>query len=336
MGRRSAILAIAGALLSGAAMADGSAAQSGWTAEIVDAGNPVGALRQAGNEAFVYADRWFEATACATGVCLSPGRPPSIDAARDGIPGGMIARETGAGIVAAWYSDPTGRYDHGILGDAIEGGTLSVVDGSGNRYSVTLGPDLVFEDLVPRIADINGDGRNDVVTIRSGLTTGAAIAVYSLGDRELIELASIPPIGRTHRWLNVSGISDFNGDGRLDIAIVKTPHIGGRLEFWTFRNGGLARIAAAEGFSNHAIGSTELGMSAVFDIDGDGDAELAVPSADRGSLRIVGLAGGQIVQYASVALGGAAITAVVALGSAEPMFLVGRADGALILIRQAP
>ncbi len=229
------------------------------------------------------------------------------------------------------------RYDHGILGDRIEGGALNLVDDVGRRFTVTLDDTQVFEDLTPRIADIDGDGRNDVVVIRTTIAAGAAIAVYGFGaDGALDEMASIAPIGLTHRWLNIAGIADFNGDGRRDIALVKTPHIGGRLEIWTLQGGRLVLLAAAEGFSNHAIGTTELGMSAIADVTGDGIADLALPDAGRTALRIVSLTGG-VADVANVPLGGQVTTAIGTIVVAgQPAFLAGLSDGRLVLVRQAP
>jgi hypothetical protein len=40
------------------------------------------------------------------------------------LPDGGTARYASGNIRAAWYSAPTTRYDHGVLGDAIEGGGL--------------------------------------------------------------------------------------------------------------------------------------------------------------------------------------------------------------------
>jgi hypothetical protein len=313
-----------------------SAGQVGWQAGLVPTTQPVTALRQVGTDVFVQAGSWYRATACGDEVCLVRGRPPNQTTARGGIPDGTVASARGTGIVEAWYADPTTRYDHGILGDQVEGGTLIVVDAAGRQYQVTLGPAQVFEDLTPRIADIDGDGRNDVVVIRSGLTNGAAIAVYGLANGALVELGSSPPIGSSHRWLNVAGIADFNEDGWLDIALVKTPHIGGTLEIWSMPGGAaLMRLAAASGFSNHAIGTTELGMSAVADIDGDGVADLALPDNQRTTLRLVTLRGAAINDLAAVPLGVAFATAIGALTlDGGPVFLAGLANGTLAVIRQ--
>ena len=314
-----------------------STAQSGpWIGERLDLGRPVAVIRQIDTDVYVEAGRWYRAVACAETVCFEPGRPPGRGTARGGIPSGTIATATGPGIVEAWYSDPTDRYDHGILGDRIEGGSLTVIDDAGLRYTLTLDVDHVFEDLTPRIADIDGDGANDVVAIRSGINDGAGIAVYGLSTGGLAEIANIPPIGRTHRWLNLAGIADFNGDGLLDIAIVKTPHIGGRLEIWTMR-GQLGLIAAADGFSNHAIGSTELGLSAIADVNGDGVADLALPNDGSATLRIVSLRGGAIIELAAIALAAPIATAIGSVhfagGSA---FLAGLENGSLVLVHADP
>lgn len=307
---------------------------SGWQVETQQVNQRVTALRQVGREVFVESGGWRLASVCSEGICLDRARPPTKQTARDGIPGGTIASAAGEGISRAWFAEPTTRYDHGILGDQIEGGGLTVIDDTGRRHDVILGPNMVFEDFTPRIADIDNDGLNDVIVIRSSLSAGAAIAVYSLIDGGLAEISATDPIGQPYRWLNIAGIADFDSDGTLDIALVKTPHIGGTLEFWTMRGDDLVRLAAAGGFSNHAIGSPELDMSAVGDFDGDGTLDLAVPSADRVTLRIVSLAGNDIVELASVSVGLPIVTAIAALcGDICSQLLVGRSDGSLIVVR---
>ena len=100
------------------------------------------------------------------------------------------------------------------------------------------------------------------------------------------------------------------------------------------RDGSLVRLASAEGFSNHAIGSSELSMSAVVDFDGDGVADLALPSADRATLRIVALRGNDIVDLASIAVGLPIVSAIgVLCGDICSRLLVGRSDGSLIVAR---
>ena len=214
---------------------------------------------------------------------------PRQKSAPNGLPDGEIAASLRyRDIGQAWYILPTRRYRHAILGDAVEAGGLAIKTRAGNVIRVKLPFDQVFEDRTPRLADLDGDGAAEVITIQSSVTKGAAIAVFGLRSGKLERRARTPFIGRSHRWLNIAGIADFNGDGRLDIAAVWTPHIGGTLKFWTLSNGNLRLLGVLDGFSNHFIGSREQRLSAVGDIDGNGVADMVLPSANRRSLRMVG------------------------------------------------
>ena len=176
-----------------------------------------------------------------------------------------------------------------MLGDDIEGGCLVVEDAEGGRYSMELSDDFVFEDTTPRIADMDDDGENEVVTIRSSTTEGAAVAIYHLHNGSLEEAASTPPIGLANRWLAPAGIADFNNDGRVDIAYIQTPHIGGILRYWSMLDSGFTELARAHGFSNHAIGSSRVSTSKLLDANDDGVTDLALPDQYRGETVIVTL-----------------------------------------------
>ncbi|MFY8031846.1 MAG: hypothetical protein ACOVO5_08440, partial [Devosia sp.] len=104
----------------------------------------------------------------------------SVGTAADRLPDGGVAKATGQGPVQAWFGRPTDRYDHGILGDGIEGGSLVVLDHGGNQHELVLPERYVFEDITPRLADLDGDGRNEVIAIRSDVTAGASVVVYQL------------------------------------------------------------------------------------------------------------------------------------------------------------
>jgi hypothetical protein len=207
------------------------------------------------------------------------------------LPDGGTARYASGNIRAAWYSAPTTRYDHGVLGDAVEGGGLTARTADGKTIELLLPETEVFEDITPRLADLDGDGNAEVVAILSSLQKGGSLAVYSLRGGKLTLAAKTPFIGQTHRWLNIAGIADYDGGG-LQIALVNTPHIGGELQFWRYSGGMLTRIAALQGFSNHFIGSRSQGLSATLDANRDGRLDLVVPSADRRALRVVTLKGG--------------------------------------------
>lgn len=212
----------------------------------------------------------------------------------NGLPDGAYAihRPGAPDAVAAWYGSPTKRYRHAILGDAIEAGSLHVTVRNGGTYRLDLPDSQVFEDRTPRIVDLDRDGSFEVITIRSFQSAGGSIAIYGLRNGKLVELAATKPIGRANRWLNIAGIADYAGRGEPQIAYVETPHIGGTLYFVEWRGKRLVPIASKRGFSNHRIGAREQGLSGDIDYDGDGRADIAVPSNDRHTLRLVGFEGG--------------------------------------------
>jgi hypothetical protein len=212
-------------------------------------------------------------------------------AAQETLPDGGVADGMG---LRAWYTAPTDRYSHGILGDAIEAASLIVErDGATLRYD--LPEDSVFEDLTPRIVDADGDGEPEILTIRSYLDRGATIALFGIRDGAITLLAEAAPIGTANRWLNPAGVADFDGDGDPEIAVIRTPHIGGILILytWDHASGRLVEESRKNGYSTHAIGSRALGLSLVIDWDGDGITDLLVPRQDRKELVALSMAGGQ-------------------------------------------
>ncbi len=211
--------------------------------------------------------------------------------ATGGLPDGYEAKASSGDISKAWYIQPTRRYRHGILGDDIEAGGLKVLLRNGKTAELSLKQSLVFEDRTPRLLDLDGDGNNEVVTLMSSNSKGAAIAVFGLKDGKLSLIDQTPFIGRSNRWRNIAGIADYNGDGWLEIAEVVTPHIGGTLKFWTWKNRRLKLAGSKRSFSNHAIGSREQRLSATADFNGDGRSDIAVPGSNRRTLHVMGFVG---------------------------------------------
>jgi hypothetical protein len=231
--------------------------------------------------------QWMSLTECdgPSLICLKPAIGPDAPSpAPDGaLPDGNIATASSGDIRQAWYASPTNRYAHGVLGDAIEAGSLVVTDAAGELHEVALPEDQVFEDITPRIADLDGDGRNEVIAIRSSANGGAGIAIYGLVDGSLSLRGAGSENGRANRWLNFAGLLP-RPDGGLTIYGVRTPHIGGRLFSIEFRDGLVSeRNDIALDVSNHVIGSRELGLSAVGSFGGR--IELVLPSQDRRRLR---------------------------------------------------
>lgn len=169
-------------------------------------------------------------------------------------PESVAQSRSDTGIATAWYDGGTGRYRHGVLGDDIEPSILRVTSDAGCTYLVELGRPHVFEDIQTRLADIDQQPGDEVITIRSHQNYGAQIAIYQLGDSGLELFTETPYIGTANRWLAPIGIADFNNDGDMDIAYVDRPHLAKILRIWTYRGGELQEIASRSGYSNHRIG----------------------------------------------------------------------------------
>lgn len=187
-------------------------------------------------------------------------------------------------IKRAWFSRPTNRYGHGVLGDAIEAEAIKVELADGRMVEVVLDGSSVFEDRTPRLVDVNDDGLDEIIAVKSYLKYGAAVTLVGQSGDQLQILAEAPAIGLSHRWQNPVGAADFDGDGKTEIAVVITPHIGGTLQLYEWQGDQLVADHDAYGFSNHAMGSRELGLSAIIDVDQDGVMDIVVPDAGRNSL----------------------------------------------------
>jgi hypothetical protein len=195
---------------------------------------------------------------------------------RPAMPPDGIVTEGGKDIAAAWLTGPTRRYDHGVLGDGVEASGLRAELRDGRVLSFKLPADSVFEDRRVRLADLDGDGGDELLVVRSYLDRGAALAVLRPDGEGLSIVAETAPIGLPYRWLNPAAVADFDGDGRLEIALVAIPHIGGILKIYELRRGRLVEEGLAAGFSNHA-------MAAV--VDWGRGPILLLPDARRRALR---------------------------------------------------
>lgn len=186
---------------------------------------------------------------------------------------------TGAGvaaaadtIISAHYSEPTTRYAHGVLGDDIEYGSLVItVDNSAlpkdlyagqidhvikpfskqSVITIRLPEDRVFEDLKPRLVDIDQNGTTEVIVVESQQDTGAQLAIYNARGAKI---AATPHIGTRNRWLAPIGAADLDGDGHIEVAYIDRPHLAKTLRIWRYKNRELTEIATIPGLTNHKIG----------------------------------------------------------------------------------
>ena len=162
------------------------------------------------------------------------------------------------GSTAVWRVEmigKTGRYGHGIMGRLADSEGLMVsVSGVNPKPCpaiLSLPRSKVIEDIAPRFADVTGDGKPEILTVVSSSRGGGRLAIYDLA---LEPVALGPEIGRRFRWLAIAGTGDFDGDGRIDIAYVETPHLGKTLRIWTLKKGELVEIGQRPGLTNHRIG----------------------------------------------------------------------------------
>ena len=157
--------------------------------------------------------------------------------------------ETCTDGLTAWFQEPVARYGHNVLGNTPEWVVLALKVGDQEIHH-TLPDNRVFEDIAPRLADLDGDGQAEVIVVESDTRLGAQLAVYDIDGKR----AETPFIGQSFRWLAPVGVGDLNGDGQQDLAYVETPHLGKMLRIWTYQDGALVELGRVSGVTNHRIG----------------------------------------------------------------------------------
>ncbi|WP_299415066.1 VCBS repeat-containing protein [uncultured Sulfitobacter sp.] len=170
-------------------------------------------------------------------------------------------------ITSARFAEPTTRYAHGVLGDYEEWGALVIEtrdpDNSSvaqdavlrkKSYRIRLPLTSVFEDVAPRLADVDGDGKPEIVVVESDVDRGASLAIYT----EKGKLIATPYIGQRNRWLAPIAIADMDSDGHVELAYIDRPHLAKTLRIWRFQNGALSQVAHLAGLTNHRIGERDI------------------------------------------------------------------------------
>lgn len=207
--------------------------------------------------------------------------------------------------LSASLSDPTDRYPHDVLGRIPAFGAMTVTAQlcygcatPRGTAKLTLPTSLVFEDVAPRLWDVTGDGRPEIVVVQSHATQGARLTVWALRDpgdegAPLFRMiAATDFIGTRFRWLAPVGMGDFTGDGRTEIAYVETPHLGKTLRLVGLDGDRLTARGALSGVTNHRIGEETI-AGGVRTCAGRVEAVLA--SADWRRIMAVGWQNGALV-----------------------------------------
>lgn len=178
----------------------------------------------------------------------------------------------------------TDRYDHGALGDDTEAGALLLLEvGEGLSRRARIGFEgPVAEGLQPIAAGFQGAAEPVLLVTLTDRTDGARLAAFDLEGQRV---ATGPSVGTGFRWRHQLCLAPFGPDGTPEIAAVKTPHIGGIVEFYRRRGDRLEIVAEAGDYASHTFGSRNLDGGLAADLDGDGTVELLLPTQSRDTLR---------------------------------------------------
>ena len=178
-------------------------------------------------------------------------------------------------------TEPTERYRHGVLGDAVEAASVSAFDAETVKpiASYTLPETYVFEQR--RVLPFNLEDRDGLLATRSSEQSGAGVVLLRLEDNELHLSAEAQPIGAGFRWLNLFAARDGAAYA------VRTPHIGGPFERYTLVEGSLEVEQYDLGVTNHTLGSRNLDLGVLLPrLEPDTD-HLVLPGQNLQMLKLI-------------------------------------------------
>jgi hypothetical protein len=228
-------------------------------------------------------------------------------------------------------TDPTRRYDHGVLGDDLEAAGVTLIETQPTlrvASQIQITQPTVIEGIAPIWSDINADGMREIILTRSTPTQGAQIVVFNeIGE----EIAAGPSIGRGYRWRNQLALAPFSPNGGLELVDVLTPHLTGVVEFYQLHADRLEITAGVPGYTSHVIGTRNLDMALAGDFDGDGNVEVLLPDQSLTELGAIRRAGDGAAVVWSVPLDGIMTTNLAAVSFPDGSLALGlgRGDGVL-------
>lgn len=195
------------------------------------------------------------------------------------LPDARIVR--GAGGTLAALSNPTLRYEHGVLGDAVEADSMTLIrpQGDAGFESGGFAPASggVFEQIAPLWFEFPGIDEELLAVTESTPELATRVSVYS-PDGKLA--AAGPFIGESFKWRHLISAGPFGPNGEIELVDTLTPHIGGTIEFYrpNFDTGSLDIVATQTGYTSHRIYTRNVDTARAGDLDGDGRWELLVPN----------------------------------------------------------
>lgn len=213
-----------------------------------------------------------------------------------------------------FLSQPTDRYDHGVLGDSIEATGITLVSTQPEPkilQQINIPKADVIEGISPLWADMNADGEREIIVTLSNARDGARLIAFR---EDGSVLAEGEPIGTGYRWRHQLVVAPFGDSDEKLLAVVRTPHIGGVIEYYRLNGNTLEIVESISGFSTHSIGSRNLFTAQAGDLDKDGKVELLIPDQSHTRLGIVGM-GEEALSW--IELDAELVTNLAAVSSAE-------------------
>lgn len=169
---------------------------------------------------------------------------------------------------ACFLADPLPEqsYGHNILGDTQEWANLSLEWGPVADPSFTgdapllimrLAAGSIFEDVAPRIIELNDDPLPEVLVVNSQTGQGARLLILDVNPDGVSSIAG-PFIGQQNRWYAPLGVRDLDGDGRVEVAWIDRPHLARVLRIAQVQGSRLVEVDALDGLTNHRIGEDDI------------------------------------------------------------------------------
>lgn len=211
-----------------------------------------------------------------------------------------------------FLSTPTSEYPHNVLGDEFEAKTITLVNAMDAPHIsrvIQIDPGDVIEGIAPLWVDLDGSGEREIIATQSNAHSGARIVVYR-EDGSLF--VSGEPIGQGFRWRHQLAVGQFIEGGPQEIAVIRTPHIGGVIEIYAVEQDRLVIQAELSGYSSHQIGSRNLDGALAGDFDGDGQIEIVVPDQSHTVLVGVEMVGAELEVAWEAPVGGRLSTNITA------------------------
>ncbi len=231
-----------------------------------------------------------------------------------------------------FLSDPTDRYDHGVLGDNLEAASITLVETDPVLKLVArieIPSPAVIEGIAPIWTDLNGDGTREILVTVSDYDIGARLVLYN-EDGE--NLAEGPAAGQAYRWRHQLAAAPLGPDGQILIIDVLRPHLDATLEFFSWEGDRLVLKGELPGFSSHQIGSRNLDMALVGDLDGDGKLEVVVPGLGQESLHGIGYLDGITDILWTISLGGRLTSNLVGVTQSDGSLALGAGVGEWLFV----